>query len=356
MRSSMMIVALAGLMLGVSPCKHWRGHGGDHGGGSAGRGGGEVCGEETCASGLVCCNESCGICTEPGGACTQQICDEEEVFCGGIAGIACPGAGTCVDDASDDCDPENGGADCGGLCECSGAAILCAPDTLFDDSPSVCACVPRGGETCGGLTGLPCGDGEFCNFPEEAQCGAADQTGTCEEIPQVCTREFNPVCGCDDTTYGNPCEAAANGVSIAHAGECEDGGSGQICGGFAALECTDPDEFCNFEPSAGGQGCDGTISDASGVCEVRPQACTLEYDPVCGCDRRTYGNACAAHAESVSVLHEGECTEIDCAEIGGHPVDGTGPGPMCPPGETDHGPIRYSNGMIAFEGTICCIP
>ncbi|QSQ28639.1 hypothetical protein JY651_18750 [Pyxidicoccus parkwayensis] len=36
--------------------------------------------------------------------------------CGGIAGFACPEGYSCVDDPSDDCDPNNGGADCGGIC------------------------------------------------------------------------------------------------------------------------------------------------------------------------------------------------------------------------------------------------
>jgi len=216
------------------------------------------------------------------------------------------------------------------------------------------------GDTCGGLLGLACDDGEYCNFSQDAQCGAADQTGTCEPIPQVCTKELNPVCGCDDTTYDNPCGAAANGVSIAHPGECDGGGggsgSGQTCGGIASLECADPDEFCNYDPNAGGQGCDGTISDAGGVCQTRPQICTRQYDPVCGCDRRTYGNDCEANAASQSVMREGQCTELDCADIGGHAVDGFGPAPVCPQGEVEHGTIRYSNGMIAIEGTICCVP
>ncbi len=32
------------------------------------------CGPNTCAGDQVCCNSSCGICTEPGGVCTQQAC------------------------------------------------------------------------------------------------------------------------------------------------------------------------------------------------------------------------------------------------------------------------------------------
>ena len=35
---------------------------------------GPQCGPSTCAFGMVCCNESCGICTEPGGFCTLQLC------------------------------------------------------------------------------------------------------------------------------------------------------------------------------------------------------------------------------------------------------------------------------------------
>jgi hypothetical protein len=38
-------------------------------------------------------------------------------MCGGFAGFRCPKEGMlCVDDPRDDCDPENGGADCAGLC------------------------------------------------------------------------------------------------------------------------------------------------------------------------------------------------------------------------------------------------
>ncbi|KAF2254874.1 hypothetical protein BU26DRAFT_527802 [Trematosphaeria pertusa] len=44
------------------------------------------------------------------------ICVEDKM-CGGFAGFGCPQDGqVCVDDYRDDCDPKNGGADCGGLC------------------------------------------------------------------------------------------------------------------------------------------------------------------------------------------------------------------------------------------------
>lgn len=36
---------------------------------------GTPCGSNTCGAGQVCCNASCGICTEPGGFCIQLACE-----------------------------------------------------------------------------------------------------------------------------------------------------------------------------------------------------------------------------------------------------------------------------------------
>lgn len=68
-----------------------------------------------------------------------EIPDLDAPFCGGIAGLECTGAGECVDDPRDDCDPNRGGADCGGLCQCN-AIGLCPPGQQWDSSPEVCGC------------------------------------------------------------------------------------------------------------------------------------------------------------------------------------------------------------------------
>ena len=57
-------------------------------------------------------------------------------------------------------------------------------------------------------------------------------------------------------------------------------------------------EFCLFPE---GQ-CSG-----SGVCTLKASACPLYCLPLCGCDLKTYCNACLAYGNGVSILHNGSC-------------------------------------------------
>jgi hypothetical protein len=272
---------------------------GSNPGGTGGAGAGSedgkdsvTCGDSKCEPGVPCCNESCGICGE---SCTKQLCvpddQDDPPRCAGFAGVPCNGAAECVDDPSDDCDPKNGGADCGGLCECN-VEGLCAEGHHWNSSPEVCDCVPDAadGVACGNNT---CAKGEVC-------CN--ESCGICTEPDGFCTEQL-----CDDSDPG-------------------DKKYGPVCGGIAGFGCPgagdcvdDPRDDC--DPQNGG-------ADCGGVCECPPDAgatalCDFDSSPeVCGFsggDGAPCGNAtcpkdqvCCNASCGICTPPDGACIQIAC--------------------------------------------
>lgn len=78
------------------------------------------------------------------------------------------------------------------------------------------------------------------------------------------------------------------------------------CGGFIGDVCG-KDHWCDFpDDAACGIGNAGKVH---GTCKLRPRICGRVYMPVCACNGKSYGNACAARAAGTDVLHTGKCLD-----------------------------------------------
>lgn len=169
----------------------------------------------------------------------------EPTFCGGFAAIKCEGADEiCIDDPRDDCSPDTGGADCGGICvskstqtgsqcgaktgktcpkgyECvENTSDDCDPKKGFRDCPGICIRKTTHQPTdqfCGGIYAKSCPKGYTCFDDPKDGCdskkGGADCSGLCVK---------KAIC------------ATLSGIQCPEGQKCVDDDDGDCKGGIAA--------------------------------------------------------------------------------------------------------------------------
>ena len=164
-----------------------------------------------CTSDAECAvPQSCNTCPNGTYSCAQGQCRNgaciafyppcpEPNTCGGAAGISCLPGFTCVDSDGDDCDPNQGGADCTGVCR-------------REDEP----------RKCGSFTGETCPPGYECADAPNDDC-APDSGGA--DCPGFCRPAVSPACASDSDCplIGAPCHLCADGTAACPRSFCENG-------------------------------------------------------------------------------------------------------------------------------------
>jgi hypothetical protein len=138
-------------------------------------------------------------------------------------------------------------------------------------------------------------------------------------------------CGGSEFQAGQGGSSGSGGSGGSSASGGSSGSAGDNGGSCDSPDACAANEFCDFELSDCGQ-------TAAGTCLRRPLTCDPLVQPVCGCDRQVYQNACQAKTSGVDEGPAGTCSPCPstiprdgdvCLEPGLECTYGGGPRPEC---------------------------
>ena len=145
----------------------------------------------------------------------------------------------------------------------------------------------------------------------------AEIEGRCETIPEVCSRNFDQVCGCDGETYDNDCVADAAGVNVALDDACHEPYSCVEAQGQEFPLCQangdSPNAYCDGEDDCGSAFCDCPAG--KDFCDSRVNPCEDEESYTCVGFQGQEFPLCAANGNDAGEFCDGggDCNSSRCA-------------------------------------------